>query len=211
MEEAGTRKRRMAVFLLVLLLHGLLIEVLLREQKWIRSTQRQSLDAFLVYFFPREASPASNVPEAKSPAKAPRRDSALKRNKQAQNPSNAPVASPNATVPPTPLIDWPHEMELSAQNRARDEEKEKTYRDLAKSMSPAQLEWLRQHHMEQATPGLTWKTPRVEVTKEGIPIVHINDHCVLVPLLFVPMVFCSIGHIEANGDLFKHMRDPKPP
>jgi hypothetical protein len=29
-------------------------------------------------------------------------------------------------------------------------------------------------------------------------------HCVLVTLL----VFCRIGHIESNGSLFKHMRDP---
>jgi len=25
------------------------------------------------------------------------------------------------------------------------------------------------------------------------------------------LVFCHIGHIEANGDLFKHMHDPAAP
>lgn len=48
--------------------------------------------------------------------------------------------------------------------------------------------------------------PRFEFDRHsGLPIFWINDHCVLVTLL----VFCSIGHIEANGDLLKHMRDPQ--
>ncbi len=201
----------MAVFLLVLLLHGLLVEVLLREQKRIRFTGRQSLDPLHVYFFSRETLQARDVPAAESPAKAPRKNSTLKRNMPPENASSAPVTPLVEAAPPTPRIDWPHELELSAQNRVADEEKGKAYRDLAKSLSPSQLDWLKQHHMEPASPGLAWKSPRVEVTKEGIPIVHISDHCVLVPLLFVPMVFCSIGHIEPNGDLFNHMHDPKPP
>jgi len=41
----------------------------------------------------------------------------------------------------------------------------------------------------------------------GIPIIWVNDHCVVVPLMMF-MMFCQVGHIEANGDLFKHMRDP---
>jgi hypothetical protein len=196
----------MAVFLLVLLLHVLLVQVLIRELKRIRFTKRESSDALLIYFLPREASPASDVPKADSPAKAPRRNSELKRNTPPENASNALVAPPAETVPPPPQIDWQHELELSAHVK-----KEKIYRDLAKSMSPSQLDWVRQHHMEPASLGLTWKRPRVEVTKDGMPIVHISDHCVLVPLLFVPMVFCSIGHIEPNGDLFNHMHDPKPP
>jgi hypothetical protein len=35
-------------------------------------------------------------------------------------------------------------------------------------------------------------------------LIWINDHCVL----FTLMVFCGIGKIEVNGELFKHMRDP---
>ena len=42
-----------------------------------------------------------------------------------------------------------------------------------------------------------------EFERPGLPILWIYDHCVLVML----MVFCRVGHIEANGDLFKHMRD----
>jgi hypothetical protein len=41
-----------------------------------------------------------------------------------------------------------------------------------------------------------------------MPIVWINDHCVLV-MFIIPL--CNFGHDGPNGDLFKHMRDPKPP
>ena len=37
--------------------------------------------------------------------------------------------------------------------------------------------------------------------------IHVGDHCVIsfTPL---PSAVCSPGKREANGDLFKHMRDP---
>ena len=36
---------------------------------------------------------------------------------------------------------------------------------------------------------------------------RIGQHCALVWLI----PFCRIGHIEANGELLEHMRDPKEP
>jgi len=58
------------------------------------------------------------------------------------------------------------------------------------------------------TPGIAWTHPRFEFDRStGLPVLWINDHCVMITLL----VFCGIGHIEANGDLFKHMRDPHAP
>ena len=197
--------------LLVILVHGLLIEVLIRELKRDRFTKRESAEALLVYFLPRAASPARDLSTAEGSAKASPRSGVFRRSAPVEPARSASATPPVEAMPATPTIDWQHELQLSAQNSLADDKKEKSYRDLAKSMSPSQLDWLKQHQTEPASPGLTWKTPRVEVTKDGLPIVHINDHCVLVPLLFVPMVFCSIGHIEPNGELFKHMRDPKPP
>lgn len=215
MEGKDTRAQRIAIFLLVFLLHGLLIAVLIRERQRVLFSKHDSSEALLVYFLPGESSPDHDALEAESPLQVVRRNNVPRgvlqiTKRPSANAPNASITPPIETATPTPQIDWQHELELAAQNRVADEEAEKTYRDLSKSMSPSQVDWLKQHHMEPATPGLTWKTPRVEVTKEGMPIVHINDHCVLVPLLFVPMVFCSIGHIEPNGDLFKHMRDPQP-
>jgi hypothetical protein len=160
---------------------------------------------------PRESSRGRDAPKAESPSKLVRRNGVLGSATPTVNAPNASVKTPIETAPPIPQIDWQHELELAVQNKVANEETENNYRDLSKSMSPSQVDWLKRHHMEPASAGVTWKKPRVEVTRDGMPIVHINDHCVLVPLLFVPMVFCSIGHIEPNGDLFKHMRDPQPP
>ena len=44
-------------------------------------------------------------------------------------------------------------------------------------------------------------------TGPGGTAVHLGDHCVIA---FTPLPFpvCRLGKWEANGDLFKHMRDP---
>jgi hypothetical protein len=191
LQEKDTRSQRIAVFLLIFVLHGLLVAVLIRERKLVLFSKHDSSNALLVYFLPREASPIRDALKAESPSKILRRKDALEGKTPLANAPNAPITPPIEMATPTTQIDWQHELELAVQNRVANEEAEKAYRDLSKSMSPSQVDWLKQHHMEPASPGLTWKKPRVEITKGGMPIVHINDHCVLVPLLFVPMVFCS--------------------
>jgi hypothetical protein len=108
-------------------------------------------------------------------------------------------------APELPKIDWAKEAELATQNAIADAAKENDYRNLS-ALSPEQLSWVRQNHLEPAAPGIAWKYRRVEITEGGLPIIHINDQCVAIPFLMM-MVFCKIGHIEPNGDLFKHMRD----
>lgn len=107
------------------------------------------------------------------------------------------------------MIDWEEEAERAAENAIANSDEENGFRDLS-ALSPQQLDWIRRNHMEPAQPGIAWTYRRVEITKGGFPIVHINDHCVAVPFLLV-MVFCQIGHIEPNGRLFEHMRDPANP
>jgi hypothetical protein len=64
--------------------------------------------------------------------------------------------------------------------------------------------------MEPVPPGIPWAHPRVEYTEGGLPIIWVNDHCVVVPMMMF-LMFCKVGHIEANGDLFKHMQEPREP
>jgi hypothetical protein len=117
--------------------------------------------------------------------------------------SNGAIAVP-PEAPPQPKIDWEREAELVARNYVAGTEKQNNYRDLS-ALSAAQLSWLRQNRMEPTQPGIQWQHPRFEFDRHsGLPIFWIDDRCVLVML----MVFCGIGRIEANGDLFKHMRDP---
>jgi hypothetical protein len=210
LEETGTRKRRSAVFLLILLSHCLFIEALIRKGKEIKLTRPELSEALRVYLLPQKVPPVSDAPKPESPLKVPQEGSVLNRETSPGLAPTVPTAPLIETPPAAPQIDWQGESELAAKNRASEAEKDNSYLDLSKSMSPAQLDWLKRNHMEPAGPGITWKRPRVEVTKDGLPIVHINDHCVLLPILLIPMVFCSIGHIEPNGDLFKHMHDPPP-
>lgn len=110
---------------------------------------------------------------------------------------------------PPSKIDWDKEAERATKDTIANAERQNSYRNLA-SLSPEQLNWVRQNHFEPAPAGIAWKYRRVEVAEGGFPIIHINDHCVAIPLLMM-MVFCTIGHIEPNGTLFDHMRDPRSP
>ncbi len=210
LEETGTRKRKSAVFLLILLSHGLFIETLIRKGRELKLTRPELSEPLLVYLLPQKVPPVSDAPKPEIPLKVPQEGSVLNRETSPGLAPTNPTAPLLETPPAAPQIDWQGESELATKNRESEAEKDTSYRDLSKSMSPAQLDWLKRNHMEPASPGITWKRRRAEVTKDGLPVVQLNDHCVLLPILLIPMVFCSIGLIEPNGDLFKHMRDPPP-
>jgi hypothetical protein len=118
-------------------------------------------------------------------------------------------ANPTNEAPAAPKIDWANEADLAAQNAMARAAAEENYRNLS-GLSADQLKWVRENELVPAEPGIPWKYRRVEITEGGFPIIHINDHCIAVPLLLM-MVFCKIGHIEPNGDLFEHLRDPPTP
>ena len=202
MRAKVTEERRSHIFLAVLVSHAVIVLLLVR-------TSRQeifglhSADQPLVLMVLHELARATAPGKPRRPAP----ESTTHPAKREPAPRDA-IAPPLATPAPSE-IDWEHEAELAAQDAVAAAEKEKNYRDLA-ALSRAQLEWIRQNNLQPAPDGIHWKTPRVEVMPGGFPIVHINDHCVLVPMMMM-MVFCKIGHIEADGGLFKHMRDPQVP
>jgi hypothetical protein len=209
LRQSETCNRRPWALLLVLLCHSVLIEVMLREGKPVRLAKAASFNALMVFFLPSEAPHPVDNPHPEIQTRSVRKSNPLPRKTPAEVLPVVPEARSRGIAPAD--TDWQHELELTAQNNVMATEKGLAYRDLSKSLSPSQLDWLKQNHMEPSGhPGIKWKEPRVEVTKDGLPIVHLNDHCVLIPLFLIPMVFCSIGHIEPDGDLLKPMRDPRP-
>jgi hypothetical protein len=208
LQEAGTRKQRSAVFLLILLSHCLIIESLLRKGKESALIKTAVSPPLLVYFLSPAPSLVGDAPKPDNSRKVVRKNRIFDTKPSA---GLVPAAPSIAAAPAVPPIDWQAELELVSRNSDSEANTSNAYRDLSRSMSPAQLDWLRDHQMQPASPGIVWKEPRVEISKNGLPIVHINDHCVLVPIFLIPMVFCGIGHIEPNGDLFKHMHEPSPP
>ena len=197
-----SRDWRPFILLAVLLSHIVVLDFIMRVAKLVIAPPGGSEQPLILMFLPhREA--------ARDTASKPRASGSA----TTRPPSRAPM--PQASSPPAdaaaaqPWIDWEHEAELAAQNGVAAVEKEKGYRNLS-GLSPDQLAWIRRNHMEPAPPGIPWGHPRVEYSKDGLPIIWINDHCVVVPIMMF-MMFCQIGHIEANGDLFKHMHDPGQP
>jgi hypothetical protein len=65
---------------------------------------------------------------------------------------------------------------------------------------------LRRNHMVPMPPSFQWDHRRRD-NGNPLGVIWIGQHCALVWLI----PFCRIGHIEANGELLEHMRDPKEP
>jgi hypothetical protein len=198
----GKRNSKQLIFLAVVALHGAVVLLLLRATHQFQSPVHAAVEP-LVFFLVHSREPA---PVTTAAAETPLNSKAPKR-----KPLQSPAASLQATTPQNapppsdavPDIDWQREIGLEAQNGVVNAEKERNYRNLG-GISEAQLKWVRDNHMVQMAPGIVWAHPRVEIDKATLlPIVHINDHCVLV-LVFV---FCSVGHITPNGHLLDHMRD----
>jgi hypothetical protein len=194
---------RPLVFLAVLMLHAAIVLLLIRPARL--STNSGTSDEPLMLMLlhsppPPPAGVATPRPAQTSKSRPARRESEPA---PAIAPDNA-ITLPPAAQPPS-AVDWQHEAELAAQDAVADAEREGNLRDLS-SLTPRQLDWIKRNHMEPAPPGILWQHPRVEFIDRGVPIpvIRINDRCVLI----IPLVFCGIGHIEASGDLFNHMRDP---
>lgn len=198
-----TRDRRLLIFLAVFICHVAMIFFLIRAARSPISSLMEVNERLVLLLLPPKAREPDAATSPRAPNQPPSRASKVRPTKPADNADNSISVSPAAQPP---RIDWEEEAEQAAKNVIADAEKENAHRNLA-ALSPEQLSWVRQNHLEPATPGIPWKYRRVEVTEGGFPIIHINDHCVAIPLMMF-MVFCRIGHIEPKGDLFDTMRDP---
>jgi hypothetical protein len=183
---------RPLVFIAVLMSHAVIVLLFIRSARLLISSPRDSFEPLVLMLLHDDARAA---PDALTPPRAP---------VPPRRVVSPPAAAPYAQAPPQPKIDWEQEAASAAQNYIADAEKQKKYRDLS-ALSPEQLSWSKRNHMQPMPPGIAWTHPRFEFDRHsGLPIFWINDHCVLVTL----MVFCGIGKIEVNGELFKHMREP---
>jgi hypothetical protein len=112
----------------------------------------------------------------------------------------APSEEDNAIHPP---INWANELNRTAGESASRESAPQPRAFGAPHVAPTP---------PAKPPEFGWshsRTHRVE-TGPGSMGIHLGDHCVIsfTPL---PSMACNPGKREANGDLFKHMRDPPQP
>jgi hypothetical protein len=187
----------------VLTSHVVIVLLVIREARLVIFSPNDSDEPLVLMFLHDKARATTDTVTPRRSAVSPA--AAVPKNRPVipePGPDNSITVPPEAS--PQPRIDWEREAELAAQNGVASAEQQKNYRDLS-ALSPAQLSWVRKNHMEPMPPGIEWQHPRFEFDRHtGLPVLWINDHCVLVTLI----VFCGIGKIEANGDLFKHLRDP---
>jgi hypothetical protein len=199
----ATRDWRPLIFFAVLMFHIAIVLLAIRAARLPISPSAPMEEPLVLLLLPPKARIATDVPAPQTRVGQPRlAPSKAVEPKLAPNGSNAATGSPQQ-----PPIDLEKEAQLAAQNAIANAARENDYRNLS-ALSPEQLSWLRQNHLEPVEPGIPWKYRRIEITEGGFPIIHINDHCVAIPLMLM-MVFCKIGHIEPKGDLFDHMRDPE--
>jgi hypothetical protein len=206
--RTGRDRSRPLVFLVVLLAHGVVAILLIRERS--RQPAPAEPPSPLILMYLNTPSPTQERRSAESkPAVSAVQGRKTRDSNQGGKAPDAAAAIQNIPMPPAPKIDWAHEASLAVASSVAKAEIEKTYRNLA-GLSQAQLEWLMRNRFEPMPPEFQWDhahTHRIE-SEDGMPIVWINDHCVLV-MFIIPL--CNFGHDEPKGDLFKHMRDPKPP
>jgi hypothetical protein len=202
----GKRNSKQLIFLAVVVLHCAAVLLLLRATHQFQAPVRAAAEPLVFLLLHSRESPPLTTASTEVPSnpEAPVR-------KQQRTPAAARAAPPAAaplqaiTIPSAaaPNINWQQEAELAAQNSVANTDKERAYRNLG-GLSDAQLKWVRDNHMVQMEPGMEWAQPRVEIDRATLlPIVHINDHCVLVLVI----VFCSVGHITPNSHLLDHMHD----
>jgi hypothetical protein len=153
-----------------------------------------------------------DLPEsaARRPAAA-RRSRPLMRQSVAIPPLNQPrpLSQPSAAAPGDednaihPPIDWANELNRTA-------------REVASGAPAPQPREFGAPHVASTPPAkppeFGWshsRTHRLE-RDPGSMAIHLGDHCIIT---FTPLPFpvCTPGSKEANGDLFKHMRDPPEP
>jgi hypothetical protein len=198
------RARRLWVLAVVAALHAGVGWVLLKAARPLKvRTATSSLE--LTYLTLDRPESGARRPAPALPARPLVRQSVpiplLKQPRPLDQPSAAaPAEEDNAIHPP---IDWANELNRTA-------------REYVSGASTPQPREFGAPHVAPTPPKkraeFGWshsQTHRME-TSPGSTDVHWGDHCVI---SFTPLPFpvCKLGKKDANGDLFKHMRDPPQP
>ena len=198
------RARRLSVVSVVVALHIAVCGMLLEATRPLR-IRTASTRLELIYLTLDVPGRVARTPARARPSQPPVRQGAaippLNRRRSLSQPGAAPVAEEdNAIHPP---IDWANELNRTAKESALGESAPKPREFGAPHVAPTP---------PAKPPEFGWshtRTHRVERGPGSVGI-HLGDHCVIA-LSPLPSVVCSPGEKEANGDLFKHMRDPPKP
>lgn len=191
---------RTATLLIVAVAHGLVPWMIWREAG-PRADDIETIAA-VMFFLPEPSGAVSQPAAAATP-------SAKARSASVQHPRLVPTpqftdSSTAITLPAIPgaATDWSIELSAAADATLK---KEKQARDqLGVFMRKFVLEPDPRNPGQTGNRKFRWYEAGIHRldTRSPIPVLHVNDHCVLVAFI-VPA--CALGHIESHGDLFKNM------
>lgn len=189
------RVRKALVLLLVCALHGVLAWFLLATSRVTRDTQAHGFE--LLVIVPATLSSPRVEPMSAAPGAVARAT-----RHRVVHPKNG-LASSTQSRAITPSVDW--DAEISRAGRAASGiDLKKPIREFGFPKAPPTVADYPQFDWDYA------RTHRVESIPQGGIVIHLNDNCVVV-LSPLPAAFCSPFKRAANGELFKHMRDPDNP
>ncbi len=204
LNRSETLENRWLILLAVFVAHGALVLLATRATRQMMSAPFSAADSLLLLLLPQAVPDRPNSLEVRrgvelKRSRAPRHEAAPERA------FSNDVISPPYTPQSPPPVDWAREADAAVQDSLAEQNKVSNYRDLSR-LSAAQLDWVRRNQMVPMPPSFQWDHRRRD-NGNPLGIIWIGQHCALVWLI----PFCRIGHIEANGELFEHMRDPKEP
>ncbi len=187
------RARRVLLFLLVCALHGVLGWFLLAASR-VMPLNAHARGFELLVLAPAPVSLPNVRPQSGSPRAVSRKS------QHRVVDAKKDVDSSTSTNAITPPIDW--NAEISRAGRAASGlDPKNPIKDFGFPKAPPTMADYPQFDWDYA------RTHRVESIPEGGVVIRLNDNCVLV-LNPLPMAFCWPFKRAANGELFKHMRDP---
>jgi hypothetical protein len=197
------RARQLSVIAVVAALHIAVCWLLLQASRPLKiRTVSSSLE--LTYL-------TLDVPESAARRPVPARHSqSLTQQSAAMPPLSQPrpLSQPSTTAPAEednaihPPIDWANELNRAARESS------------SAAAAPQPREFGAPHipPTPAKPPEFGWSRSRIHrvETAPGGLAVHLGDNCVIA-FTPVPFPICTVGRKEANGELFKHMRDPPQP
>jgi hypothetical protein len=199
MEEFSRHRERKAVwFLLVCAIHGALGWFLLAAGRFM--TLHAQARSFELLVLPPTQVPVPTAATDKQRSAVPRNINRPPRRIVNQEKATEPSIQTNEITPP---VDWNAELVQAARAAVGNGAKIPIKNFGFPTRSPTIKDY----------PQFDWdyaRTHRVESLPEGGIIINLNDNCVLVLNPF-PFLLCSPLKRKANGELFKHMRDPDQP
>jgi hypothetical protein len=191
------KDKRAAVFLCVLLIHGILGALLIRTSP-SHLPAGQVTQSFTIELLPEPSrvQAKTNRPETVVSKPASNPDIKPRSTAPAESAGGIDKERPPNNAITQPPIDWG----LEAESVARNSGGKRSYRDLA-GFTPEQLEWMKRNQMVPAPYNPFWDDGR-RVDEPGV--LWINHDCAIVNLL--PVCTFKLGKRKVRGDLFKNMR-----